>query len=533
MKAIILTLVIFLFGTNFGMASPYPMKQIIQYKRAQKQTVELPTNFSKQFIIDQKDIDLLAGKTIHHIELVYTKYAESSDFDQKALNSQRITQLKKLLPQINSDNPTWTWLEQTGATTRDVAKGYFHGFVIHYGDKLDHNELGQFFSGLSGKPNEFNVFYPEGGTFDLASGTKINIASNAVSYMDGKPVSGYYTLFYKEYRNPAEIALSGLPMSYDEANFSSIGMYELRAEKDGKELKLIKPMKVDFNCTKIVDDAAFFSMDDDSGDWKKQHDLDFGKNKGQAILVLADVPQDDFGKFGAMPNLTIQWQQIDDKTTKATLDANAWGNFEALEENDQPEGIVSCDSATRTFIIESRKMAVFQEKVFERKFVNGNWRDQNMQGFRGKRVRNGKTGTLLAQGSRDPGHTYPTLVKGLNSPSFGVYNCDQVYRIGTVAQVKPIYMDTETGEPINNGYVTCVMDLSYNGSFSFHPNNLTLNKAGRNAILLFTKDKEIYLIDEIAFGKLDLDSAHTIEMPMKNVTNELKSPSDLKEMLNI
>ncbi|MFK7784005.1 MAG: hypothetical protein AB8B56_02755, partial [Crocinitomicaceae bacterium] len=99
--------------------------------------------------------------------------------------------------------------------------------------------------------------------------------------------------------------------------------------------------------------------------------------------------------------------------------------------------------------------------------------------------------------------------------------------------VSPKYQDIETNRFIKDGHVACVMDLSYNGSFSFHPNNLILNKEGRNAILLFTKQKEIYLIDETAFSQLDLDNKQTVTMPMKHVTNMLKSPRDLKKMLNI
>lgn len=528
MKAIILTLALFFIGTNFGLAKPHPTKQIVQYKHAQSQTIELPTNFAKQFIIDQKDIDLLAGKTIHHIELVYTEYRESSSFNQKALNAQRITQLKKLLPQVNADKPTWTYLEQTGAKTRDVASDYFHGFVIHYGDKLDHNELGEFLSEFSGKRNQFKVFYPEGGNFKLSSGTTIKIDPNAVSYMDGELVSGYYTLYYTEYRNPAQIALSGLPMNYDDANFSSIGMYELRAEKDGKELKLIQPMKVDFNCTKIVDDAAFFSMDDETGKWKKEHEISFVENNSvrQPVFQGGHI-QMPSGEIGW--NLNIQWQKIDDNTTKAMLDKNAWRNYKQLEKDDQPEGIISCDSKARSFVIESDKMEAFQNKVFERKIQPILWEGK----IKGKARPNNKRATLLGKGLSDPGHTYPTIVKGLNSRNFGVYNCDQVYRIGDAVRVSPTYKDTQTGELINDGHVACVMDLTYNGSFSFHPNCLTLNEKGRNAILLFTKDKKTYLIDEEAFSKLDLHTAHTVELPMRNVTSMLKSPSDLKKLLNI
>lgn len=534
MKSFIFTLSLLLLGMNFGMASSYPTKQLIKYERIQKQTIALPTHFAKPFIIDQKDIDLLAGKTIHHIELIYTKYAESPDFNQAALNDQRIAQLKKLLPQINADQPSWTGIEQTGATTRAVANNYFHGFVIHYGDKLDHDELGEFLSGFAAKPNQFNVHYPDGGTFTLASGTKIKIDPNAVSYMDGKPVSGYYTLFYTEYRNPAEIALSGLPMNYDNANFSSIGMYELRAEKEGKELKLIQPMTVDFNCTKVVDDAAFFSMDDKTGEWKKHHDLDFGKNDNIGVVPVNHSALSLDGIGVSNWNMNIQWFQIDDKTTKATLDEGAWRNYKQIEEDKQPKGIVSCDSVARSFVIETPHIGNFKEAVFaENKIIQQNGRLEGMPRGKRKVIPNAKGSTLLAEGSTDPGHTYPTIVRGLNSSKFGVYNCDQVYRIGEVASISPIYRDSETGEFINDGHVTCVMDLSYNGSFSFHPNYLTLNKKGRNAILLFTKDKEIYLIDEKAFATLDLDANQTVELPMRNVTSNLKSPSDLKTMLHI
>lgn len=528
MKHVTLSLFLFLLGTYFAQAGAPVIKNVVQYENKQSQTIELPTHFAQPFIIDQKDIDLLKGKTIHHVELIYTEYAESATFNQKALNNRRISQLKQLLPQVNADQPTWTWVEQTGAKTRDVANQYFHGFVIHYGDKLDHNELGSFLSDYSGNKNAFEVYYPEGGSFSVGSGTRITIDPKAVSYMDGSPVSGYYTLYYSEYRNPADIALSGLPMNYEDANFSSVGMYELRAEKDGKPLKLIEPMKVDFNCTKIVDDAAFFSMDDQTGEWTKHHDIEFSTNRvskvAQANAVIA--PDMAFAEVGAW-NMSMTSQQLDDKRTQIKVDENAWLNYKQLNKNEQPKGIISCDSANRTFIVETKHYDHFQQQILVNRIPVRNWKRTNSP--RPNDIKQ----TLLAEGSSDPGHTYPTIVKGLNSPNFGVYNCDQVYRIGESAQVKPIYIDTKTGETIKNGHVACVMDLSYNGSFSFHPNHLTLNKKGKNAVLLFTDQKEIFLIDEEAFARLDLEGGQHTEFPMKDVTKELKSSNDLRKLLDI
>ena len=172
---------------------------------------------------------------------------------------------------------------------------------------------------------------------------------------------------------------------------------------------------------------------------------------------------------------------------------------------------------------ETAKMGDFQSKIFDQQAVLGKWKAEQTLAKQMK---------VAAQIGR-AGHTFPTIVSGLRSPNFGVYNCDQVYRMGNIAQLNPTYKDVNSNESIEDGYVACVMDLSYNGSFSFHPNYLTLNKEGKNAILLFTQDKQIYLIDQEAFSKLDLHTSHTVELPMRNVTSMLKSPSDLKNMLNI
>ena len=535
MKALILSFALIILGTSFSMATSYPTKQIHQYKRAQKQTIALPTNFAKPFIIDQKDIDLLAGKTIHHVELIYTKYAKSATFNQKTLNNQRITQLKKVLPQVISDNPSWTWLEQTGAKTQDVAHDYFHGFVIHYGDKLDHTTLGDFLSDIAGDANQLNVNASTGGTFKIASGTTIHIPTDAVSYKNGKKVVGDFILSYTEYRNQAEIALSGLPMLYKGDNFSSIGMYELRGEKDGKELKLNKAITVDFNCTKVVNDAAFFSMDDNSGEWKKIKDLNF---PGQAMTAEQEETLfaiDERGNVATaivapkVANIGIKWTTIDNETIEAVLDSATWVYNKGLDPTKLAHMVISKNEKTRSFMVKKKMKAQFQARVTNQVYSKGTY-DEFWGGAAPKSK--GKNTNINVQKSI-AGHTYPTVVSGLRSPSFGVYNCDQVYRLKPAVVLSPIYTDQDSKKQIEDGYVACVIDLSKNGSFSFHPSNLTVNKNGRNAILLFTEEKEIYLIDERAFSKLDLDNRQTIEMPMRNVTSMIKSPSDLKKMLNI
>ena len=139
-------------------------------------------------------------------------------------------------------------------------------------------------------------------------------------------------------------------------------------------------------------------------------------------------------------------------------------------------------------------------------------------------------GTLLAEGA-DKGHTYPSLVKGLNSSSFGVYNCDQVYRIANRTTLLPKYVD-ENGNQIQNQHVLCVVDLKYNGSFSYNPNSITVDKKGKNVLLLFTEDKKLFVLSEEAYQKMNKDSAQPT-IVMTDMTSELSSTEALKEYLNL
>ncbi len=85
-------------------------------------------------------------------------------------------------------------------------------------------------------------------------------------------------------------------------------------------------------------------------------------------------------------------------------------------------------------------------------------------------------------------------MKGLNSSSFGVYNCDQIYRLKNRKTIQPTFVDAATGETIRKPNVACVMDLDFNGSFSFNPNTITVDPTGKTAILLTAAKDAIYLI---------------------------------------
>lgn len=166
--------------------------------------------------------------------------------------------------------------------------------------------------------------------------------------------------------------------------------------------------------------------------------------------------------------------------------------------------------------------------------------------FNGKRLANGrlveedtvffenpdrKSSTLLAEGN-DPGHTYPDIVKGLNVESFGVYNCDQIYRLPNRVIITAKYID-EQGNEIKNLHVLSMIDLKYNGAFSFDPKSFVCDAKGRNVLVLFSKKGELFILDEAEFAKMNIQKSGHYTFKMKNVTNDIKNTEDLSNFLGL
>lgn len=141
------------------------------------------------------------------------------------------------------------------------------------------------------------------------------------------------------------------------------------------------------------------------------------------------------------------------------------------------------------------------------------------------------SGTLLAEGI-NAGHTYPPLVRRLNVSDFGVYNCDQIYRLADLKSVNAIYMD-ENGDVIRTAHVLSVIDLSYNGAFSFAPNGFQFSASGKTALVLFTRDERVYYLSAEQFSEMGLEGGKQYTLTMQNMTDTFKTAEDLKRELGI
>lgn len=478
----------------------------------------IPMPFDQSFFINPEVIQQLNGKKIDRIELVYTANKLNPSFDQQRLNDSRMKEFTKMYPKLLADNPTVTYVEQNGATSREEAKGMFHGFIVHY--ITPEVSLKKALIDKSNPPQIFTIDNSTGGDFTHTSGSIVHVPANCVVHHDGSPVIGFYTISYTEYRNAAQIAFSDIPMTFDEAGnhfqFNSVGMYELRGSQNGNDLQLTQPIVVDFNCTQVAENVDFYELNDNSGKWKKNQPVQFNKliPQQQNVAIQPIMNKFPFQHFGR------------GLKSRRLLDPAEWKKYDSLKKvkPDMIKLAVRKEVKKRHMVrINRRQLMEFNKYLPEAQFNRFN--DFNNGDF--------TQSTLLGgSNSSDPGHTYPALVRGLNSPSFGVFNCDQIFRIGDQLSLSPTYIDGETGKEIAGAKVACVINLKMNGSFSFDPKNIRYNPEAQNVILLFASDNRIYALSAKQLNELSNPSGEST-LNMTNITAAVKTSDDLKNYLGL
>lgn len=94
---------------------------------------------------------------------------------------------------------------------------------------------------------EYSINAEKPDTIVYPSGSIICFPANSMLDESGKPVKGLVNIRYREFADPLDFFVSGIPMAYDSAgikyNFESSGMCEITAAKDNKALFVNKNAK--------------------------------------------------------------------------------------------------------------------------------------------------------------------------------------------------------------------------------------------------------------------------------------------------
>ena len=149
------------------------------------------------------------------------------------------------------------------------------------------------------------------------SGTKIRIPANAFINKNGDSINSTITLSYREFRDPVDFLVSGIPMKYDTegvvTNFESAGMFEMTASANSEPLKLAPDKKIDMNfaTTSIDSTYNFYTFNDNTGNWEY---LNKPKTVTNQTVINLSAPTKAFQLFRAY---SVNNSKIYDSTTFA------------------------------------------------------------------------------------------------------------------------------------------------------------------------------------------------------------------------
>ncbi|UKN00149.1 hypothetical protein K6119_10425 [Paracrocinitomix mangrovi] len=546
-----------LFYSSFNVIGQEFQKQernVQRYANTQQNTIWISNGFGKSALKNSRLTNELKGYQVYHVDLVYTAFKSDPSYNQDSLNDARVLQLMEDYPQLKNDSPNWTYYKQTGATEQFEARKYFHGFVIHYGKKLDYQAQKEYFKKLEVPFQELGIINEEGGILQYSSGSQIEMPKYAVTYMNGDTVRGKYQLYYREFRNQAEIAVSGITMRHGEGKmFNSAGMYEFVAMKDGKQLKLVKAAEVDLMPTADLDQVGFFELDDnhwqelDSKTGRFSSGITMTLKDGTEInqikmqteerrVTVSDYRPEEFidqGEYQGYSHISRQFA-IDKNQVFAALSEQAMRKFNVLTSGESRISAMvdEVKIKEKTMLVFRDSLPVYLELIMSEPIEK---LDTTMD-----KTKITYLNSLEYKKSKDLTVTFPgsfgtqksQLINGLRSFNFGVFNCDQTRRIVDPVALNPTYYNDETGKKLGELYVTCVIDMEINASLSFHPNHLYCNERGNNQLVIFGEGNRVFLLDKTSFKNLDLSNPE-VDLAVKDVTDQVKSAKDLATVLGI
>lgn len=139
-----------------------------------------------------------------------------------------------------------------------------------YGFK-DHKLIKPILPKLAKERQVFTVDANQPIVLKIESGTRVWIPADALVDAQGNVVEGKVDISYREYHDPLDVMLSGIPMTYDSADagyqFQTAGMFELQAVQRGREVFLKDGEKMRVDLQSMDEESAYnlYALDETKG----------------------------------------------------------------------------------------------------------------------------------------------------------------------------------------------------------------------------------------------------------------------------
>ncbi|MCW3083243.1 MAG: hypothetical protein JWP12_609 [Bacteroidetes bacterium] len=160
---------------------------------------------------------------------------------------------------------------------------------------------------------QFKISAKDGGIINYKTGSSIHVPANAFLSNGANPLPDSITIRYREFHDPLDIFLSGIPMNYDSAGtrytLQSAGMLEILAFDGNQKLNLDPKKPIEIKMASTTDDTNYnlYQLDTVAKNWVY---------KGKDKIVTADA------KNSTPPEQTktvAETQAIADNSVKPAL----------------------------------------------------------------------------------------------------------------------------------------------------------------------------------------------------------------------
>lgn len=82
--------------------------------------------------LNMEVLKLFDGEAVEEVEMVYSSFARTRNFDQTSLNRERLHRLLSVAPELFDEQvERWRVVRQTNCRTLEESERLFHGFVVH------------------------------------------------------------------------------------------------------------------------------------------------------------------------------------------------------------------------------------------------------------------------------------------------------------------------------------------------------------------------------------------------------------------
>jgi hypothetical protein len=402
-------------------------------------------------------------------------------------------------------------------------------------------------AGITIQPQIFSLDASKGGVLVHKSGSSIRVPKNAFIDKNGKAVSGNVEIHYREFHNPVDFFVSGIPVHYDSAGqiyqMESAGMFELFAYQENVPVYLEKDKKIEVEMTSyFAGNYSTYFFDSMKNEWvnKGKDELVADVNYTPPVNVMPVVPSDTIllpviprkaSKSKILLRVPVDVSQFPELAEYSGIkyEVNeSYAKYDESSSNINWDAVVLKNSeiSGNYYITLSKRDTSITYMVYP--VFPGSYYDQAMKVYNGKKqlhdaeMEKIKTQNLAQHNKKDGGSVTPENSNTLNYASLkavgkrhisvsglGIYNCFLPVIVSAESKINPQFADMQ-GAIIKNAKIYYA-ERNHNILYAFG-NTDQFTYREKSAILFWIVTQE---------GKMGILSPESFAILTKDIDNPI------------